>query len=144
MRHKREFHHHGTLVEPDIKMWVNQTAIPAKNDDGWTFSNAYIDEEGHLVFLGSGFEAASRNIPGVMTNHLYKVTITCQAVVDPCPVKLGEVSMGSIAGSSTYIYFVRPVSGNMLRFMRTLSTGKVTVVTIEAMDPIELERIPVL
>jgi hypothetical protein len=145
MPYKRGFHNHETAEKPDIKIWVDQTAIPAKSDDGWTFSASSFDENGYLVCARQSAGATYRDIPGIVEGHLYQVTIVVQSVALSFNVWFGEVLLGVISTPGTYTYGVRPISGSRLSFIgESNSDGVFTLTTFEALDPIELERIPVL
>jgi hypothetical protein len=145
MRYRRNFHDHDTNERPDFGMWVDQSALPAKSTNGWTLTDSSIDGNGYLNTNGVGTDYdVYRNIPGVITGHLYKVTVTCLSIGGQTwTISLGGVTVAVFSSPGTKTFAVRPTNGDVLNFHGP-SAAVFTLATIEAMEPISLERIPVI
>jgi hypothetical protein len=145
-------------VKNDIRMYMQADPVPVSSqpsEDAWTLNLMNIDwpsgpghVEGGAVAVGA---YAQRYIPGLIDGHLYKLTIRLSASLDRLEITLGEISVGHIGNTGsgtveTKIFYVRPVSGNhLLKFEHAAGsnfTGAVTVVTFEALDPMNLDIIP--
>jgi hypothetical protein len=150
MRHRREQNHHDTSEKPDIQIYVDQTAIPVKVAGDWTLGTNMVASSGSLVLTASpDAEVAKRNIPGVLDALLYKVTIVVDSIdAGELDVVFGGVAIGSLDAAATYTFWVRPTGGNELTITVDNAasdiTGTISSLIIEAQDPIELDRIPVI
>ena len=148
MRHRKEFHDVDTSEKPDVQLWIDQTAIPVKDDTEWTLGTNMVASSGSLVLTASpDGEVAKRNIPGVLEAHLYKVTIVVDSIdAGELDVVFGGVAAGSLTAATTYTFYVRPTGGNEVSITvdNTASsiTSTISSLTVEALEPIKLERIP--
>ena len=152
MRFRREYSHRDTTQRPDIEMWMDQPNIVRVHPDeasNWTLNLLTIeadgDVDGSAVAVGA---SAERRIPGIVDGHLYKVTITYASTLDDIVVTLGGTSVMTLdtGQSETKVAYVRP-AGNLLKFSHdagTDYTGTITACSIEAMEPITPELIPVI
>ena len=152
MRFRREFGHVDTSERPDIEMWVDQPNIVKVHPDEiskWSLNLMIIEADGDVggpaVAVGA---YAERQIPGVLVGHLYKVTVEYSISLDDIEVTLGGVQVMTLNGGSTEtkVAYVR-AGGDLLKFSHdagTNYTGAVMACSIEAMDPITPELIPVI
>ncbi len=150
MRHQRKFYHHATTEQPDIDIWVYQTAIPVKVAGDWTLGTNMVASTGDLVLTASpDAEVAKRNIPGVIEAHLYKVTIVVDSIdAGELDVIVGGVAVGSLDSAATFTFYARPTNGNELSLTvdnsASVITATISSIIVEALDPIRLETIPTI
>ena len=134
-------------TEPSFLHYVNQTLVPALGDTAfWTLTNFTIDGSGYIDSSAVAISSvASRYTPGMIPGHLYKVTIVVAATDEDLVVTMGGVAVATIASANTYVYYVRPTDGDPLAFTTTAvaTTASITSVTVEAVDPINPDLIPV-
>lgn len=149
MRYTRKFHKHDTSERPDMHLWVDQTAIPVKDDSEWTLGTNMVASSGSLVLSASpDGEVASRNIPGVLEDHVYKVTIVLDSIdAGELDVLLGGVEIPSLTTAGTTVAYVRPTAGNLLSITVDNAASSITAtissIVIEAEDPIDIEKLAI-
>lgn len=147
MRYTRKHHKHDTSERPDMNLWVDQTVIPVKDDSEWTLGTNMVASSGSLVLTASPHaEVASRTIPGVLEDHLYKVTIVLDSIdAGELDVLLGGVVIPSLTTAGTTTAYVRPTAGNLLSITvdrpALAITATISSIVIEAQDPIDLEKL---
>jgi hypothetical protein len=150
MRLRRKFHHYDTTEKPDILLWVDQTAIPVKVAGDWTLGTNMVATTGDLVLTASpDAEIAKRFIPGVIESLYYKVTIVVDSIdAGELDVVFGSVAIGSLDSAATFTFYVRPTGGNELSLTvdnaASVITATISSITVEAQEPIEIHRVPVI
>ncbi len=150
MRHRRIFNHHDTSEKPSIEMWLDRDdvvpVLPADNDQ-WTKTNWTIDANGYLDAAAVvQFSYIERHIPELVEGHRYEVTVTIGAG-DVLTVTLGDQTLATGISNGTFTYQVIPTGGNKLRFEwvgAAAGTVSVTAVAVRALNPLELDLIPVI
>jgi hypothetical protein len=148
MRYRKQFHDTDTTEKPDVQIWIDQTAIPVKDDSEWTLGTGMAASSGSLVLTASpDGEVASRNIPGVLEGHLYMFTVVVDSIdAGKLDVTLGGAVVGSLDSAGTLVLDVRPSAGNTLAITvdndASTVTATISSLTVEAMDPVSLELIP--
>jgi hypothetical protein len=145
-------------VKNDIRMYTQADPVPVTSqpsEDAWTLNLMNIDWpagpghiEGGAVAVGA---YAERYIPGLLDGHLYRITVHFAGSLDRLRVTIGEIILGHVgitAGgiTETKIWTFRPMDGNhLLKFEHhdgSNFTGAVSIVKIEALDPMNLDLIP--
>lgn len=144
MRHRREFRHHDTSSCPQQEIWIEQTAIPI-NDQGDWFKSPTItfNEAGEMVFP-QGIPATARiSIPGVIDGHLYRFTITIPWVgfEGSIGVSFAGTNFGPL-GAGTHTFELTASQGNGVYLFNDSKSARVSLIHVEAQEPIALERIP--
>jgi hypothetical protein len=150
MRYRREQNHHDTSERPDIELYVDQLYVVPVNADEethWTLNLMTIESDagdvgGNAVAQGA---SAERYIPGIMAGHLYKITLSAISSLEDIVMTLGGTHVYTLSSGSNktnHVVHVRP-AGNLLKFNHPNVgnfTGAVTAFSIEALDPIDLDR----
>jgi len=153
MRRRKKQNHHDTTEEPDIDLYVDQPHIvPCHADEeaNWTLNlmtreSANGDIGGNAVAVGA---YAERELPGIIPGHLYKVHIDGISTLDDLVITLGGVHVFTIQSGQNHAdvqKLIRP-AGTVLKFSHdagTNFTGAVTRFALEAMDPIDIDRIEI-
>ena len=150
MRYRREQNHGNTAEKPDIKMYVDQTAIPVKDDSEWTLGTNMVASSGSLVLTASpDGEVAKRKIPGLLDNHLTKVTLVLDSIdAGELDIVIGGVAVTSPTSAGTYVYAIRPTGGNEISIMvdnsASVITATISSLTFVAQDPINFDLLPAI
>jgi len=139
-----------TTEKQDIQIWVNQTAVPVKVAADWTLGGNTVASSGSLVATASAdAEVTSRNIPGMLEGHAYKVTVVLDAIdAGELVVTIGGVSVDALTTAGTVVYWVRPTDGNKVTITvdnsASVITWTISSLIVEALDPISLDMIPTI
>lgn len=147
MRYRRKFHSHDTAELPDIEMWVDQpnvVPVAASEEAAWTLQGAItVDSaDGFIRAVDVAQNSyAERAIAGLIEGHVYKVTITFSGG-DVIDISVGGVTLGTDVAEGTYVYYVRPVTGSVVRFDYTkvpAGSFNIEAVATEAMEGIDFD-----
>ncbi len=150
MRYRREQNHTDTTEQPDIKMYVDQTAIPVKAASEWTLGTNMVASSGSLVLTASpDAEVAKRNIPGMIEGHRIKVTVVLDSIdAGELDVIIGGVTVASLDTAATVVFYVRPTYGNEISFTvdnpASDITATISSLTFETMDSFDFDLLPVI
>jgi hypothetical protein len=148
VRYRREQNAIDTAEKPDIKMWVDQTAIPVKDDSEWTLGTNMVASTGDLVLTASpDAEVAKRNIPGLLEGHAVRVTIVLDSIdAGELDLVIGGVTVASLDTPGTIVYDIRPTYGNEITITvdnsASVITATISSMTFAALDSINGVLLP--
>lgn len=148
VRYRREQNAIDTAEKPDIKMWVDQIAVPIKTAGDWTLGADTTVVAGVLTLTASADgEVTKRNIPGLLEGHAVKVTIVLDSIdAGELDVVIGGVTIASLDTAGTFTFQIRPTYGNEITITvdnsASVITAAISSLIFESMDSINGDLLP--